>query len=124
MGPQRIRLAGCAAAVLMLTACTVNPPGTHLSPSGQAEATFSAMDPGYVLRSHMKKLQRTSPLREVVEQLAPSGKLRAAINFGNPILAYRDQWAEKLNLNLVIASVEDATSPEPCACTHSSASPL
>lgn len=90
MGPQRIRLAGCAAAVLVLTACTVNPPGTHLSPSGQAEATFSAMDPGYVLRSHMKKLQRIAPPREVVEQLAPSGKLRAAINFGNPILANRN----------------------------------
>ena len=27
---------------------------------------------------------------DVVRQLAPSGKLRAAINFGNPILATRD----------------------------------
>lgn len=76
--------------MLLTTACTVNTPGTHLSPAGQAEATLSAMDPGYVLRTHMKKLQRTAPPREVVEQLAPSGKLRAAINFGNPILASRN----------------------------------
>ncbi len=32
----------------------------------------------------------SSPTPDVVAQLAPSGKLRAAINFGNPILAYND----------------------------------
>jgi polar amino acid transport system substrate-binding protein len=32
----------------------------------------------------------SKPLATVVAQLAPSGKLRAAINFGNPILANRD----------------------------------
>jgi polar amino acid transport system substrate-binding protein len=31
-----------------------------------------------------------APSPDVVRQLAPSGKLRAAINFGNPILANRD----------------------------------
>jgi len=32
----------------------------------------------------------TSPPREAVVELAPTGKLRAAINFGNPILATHD----------------------------------
>jgi polar amino acid transport system substrate-binding protein len=79
--------AGSMAAVLSLAACVANPAGTHLSPTGQAEASLSAMDPGYVLRTHMKRHPRTPTPRDAVAQLAPSGKLRAAINFGNPILA-------------------------------------
>jgi polar amino acid transport system substrate-binding protein len=32
----------------------------------------------------------TAPSADALAELAPGGTLRAAINFGNPILAYRD----------------------------------
>ena len=31
-------------------------------------------------------------LRDAVQSLVPRGSLRAAINFGNPVLAQRDAW--------------------------------
>jgi polar amino acid transport system substrate-binding protein len=71
-----------------LAGCAVNYPGA--TPTGQAEATLSALDPGYVLRTHMKRQQHGPAAGETILQLAPSGKLRAAINLGNPILATRN----------------------------------
>jgi polar amino acid transport system substrate-binding protein len=40
--------------------------------------------------SHMQTPHMSTTAPAVVSQLAPTGKLRAAINFGNPILASRD----------------------------------
>lgn len=40
--------------------------------------------------SGMTTTRDTSPSHAALAELAPSGKLRAAINFGNPILANKD----------------------------------
>ncbi len=73
---------------LLAGGCTMNYPGA--TPAGQAEATLSALDPGYVLRAHMKRQHHGPAPREAIVQLAPSGRLRAAINFDNPILVVRN----------------------------------
>ena len=39
----------------------------------------------------MPSLSHTTPSAAARTELAPSGKLRAAINYGNPILATRDK---------------------------------
>ena len=63
-----------------------------------ATATATATTPD---ATPMRPLDPPSAL--AVSQLAPQGKLRAAINFGNPILAYRDAAGQPAGVSVDLA---------------------
>lgn len=80
-----------AAIVVMLAAACAGPaPSPNVPPSGAVEMAVTALDPAARYMHQKQPVSAQKPSRVAIADLAPSGRLRAAINFGNPILATRD----------------------------------
>lgn len=75
---------------LLLGACAGPLPPYELPPAGRAEMALTALDPATRYRAVLSQTTPTMFPTAARAQLAPGGTLRAAINFGNAVLARRD----------------------------------
>ena len=75
---------------MLLAGCGGPSPSRSVSPAGQVEMAVVALDPAGRYLTHKAPVSVQHPSRAAITDLAPAGKLRAAVNFGNPILANKD----------------------------------
>ena len=85
-----MRAAMLVTIAMLVSGCAGPSPSRSVSPAGQVEMAVVALDPAGRYLTHKAPVSVQHPTRAASKDLAPSGKLRAAINFGNPILAYKD----------------------------------
>ena len=85
-----MRAAIAVTIAMLVSGCAGPSPSRSVSAAGQVEMAVFALDPARRYLTHKAPVSVQRPSRAVITDLVPSGKLRAAINFGNPILANKD----------------------------------
>lgn len=90
-------------AVCGLLGCAANPPQTRLPPAANAEIIVASLDPTASLIARYHTTPVTPPSEAARKEFAPAGTMRIAINYGNPILATRDNDGDPQGVSVDIA---------------------